>query len=355
MRLSELGVLGPILGWLSQHLENADALMVSSALGHGPLDRIAAALAHVRHVRFSPWYDPAFEQIGNSLPGDEATFSTRVLLSDADLDLVVRLSPLERAATGGASESFRKLRRLDGLFGPVAPAAGRVGVLCIAESGHRMPAVLEGASELLASHRPAVLLPVNGASGAPAVTLLYRAGYRLHDQHLQVASHSRAVASSWMLALHGNSADSEIERFSRVAFSESRDPSARTSWTIPIDNLLPKIGFKPTEGLEPLTWAWIGPRPAASLLLPTWAGRLERIRLQLRAVADGIDPARTMAMVDGVPASVHFVGRVMDVLVPDVPGPHPFRRLDLSFPRVAQENMRLFLAIETAQLDFVER
>jgi hypothetical protein len=340
------GALTPIVGHLQQQLADRDPLLVSSALAHGPLDFVADALSGARHLRFMPWRDPGFDEAAPADHHDDVTAATRVVLGAEDLDLVAHRAPLTQAAQGGPATAWCKQRQLDGLFGAVAPAAGAVGALFIGEPATRVLAVLEGAAGLLTMRRTSIVLPLEEcAASAAAAALLRRTGHALYDQWLHPLPEGGPLPATWVLAVAGEC----------VVKAPPQPPSRRLSWTIPIDEPLARSGFYPVEGAAPATWCWIGPRPRAGLLLPTWPGRLLQVGLQLRAVGDGVNIAATVARLDGVPAAVRMDGPLLWIESPASAAPRAFRRLDLTFPTSSRDESgrRLVVAaIAAVQLDF---
>jgi hypothetical protein len=342
------GVLAPILGLLQRLLAGREPLLVSSALAHGPLDALAATLPGTSHLRFRPWHDADFDELAPADHQDDAGVATQVVLGAEDLDLALRRSPLIRVAEGGPAVSRRKLRRLDGLLGPVAPRAGPLHVLYVGEAGTRALAVLEGAGNLLATQQPAVLLPLDGgAAAAAAAALLRRAGHVLLDPQLRPLPQTGIPPATWALALAGTVAGAVEVHAGAVA--------PVPAWTIAIDEPLTRRGFYPVEGAAPATWSWIGPRPRAALLLPCWRGSLRRISLQMRAVAPGIDIADAVAVVDGVPAVARVAAAELEVEMPHAAAPRAFQRLDLGFlrsTRVERERRLVVAALASVRLHF---
>jgi hypothetical protein len=372
-------------------------LVVSSAPAHSPVDRLLGpGSPRRRHLRFLPLPHADIESYGHPELRRDASAETGTLLANQDVDVRIASIPVPGASVPMAPTRW-KLRCLDTLFDPEAPIQDRVEALAVCEDDVRGLEVLQGATATLAHARPMVIGTMSpGSESAGMHALLSGHGYEVFDSFLCPLSRTKGIYDTqpvapvqddgpgWFLALPQEQAYERLtaallpdaehtavtpqtwrQQLQATLWREARAgriyiPEAARLETLrlPVDRELPLSGFHPHEGEPGAGWTWIGPRPRASLWLPSLAGPVERIRLGIVNVASRGIAAGLRATLDGVPTrttqSPESVGTIEIILESACPPLRHIHRLDLSFPesrRISDDDPRhLVLALDTVTL-----
>lgn len=329
-----------------QSLLRQDALVVSSSLAHTPFDVCVRQQAGWRHLRFLPdVFARSDVEFGREEQRTDATRDTGIVLGEEDLD-IRRHGDALAALAAPQRPRTHKLRRLDSLFAEKISGQALPDVLFVGETGVRLRSVLAGAEGLLARHRPCVVLPdADARRTLPVAGLLTRHGYCL-------AGPEDSANRRWALAL-------PEERMASADLDHPyRGTSAREDKTMSISDELPRWGFHALEERAGSSWCWMGPRPAAGVLIPEQDGMPLALSLHMGASAAKGLAEQALLSWDGIPLQAVWRGTpggkgVLECQLPEGLAWQPFNELTVSFPATfadPQSARRLTMAVTDVSL-----
>ena len=324
------------------------ARVLATGLAHGPFDGALRSRQGEGWLRFLPLLDERVSSYGPWQLRGDVTQDAEVLLGDSDVDLDNSAS-IGGRLMGAPRRRLRRQRRIDTLF-PVHPrGANRIAALVLVEELPRVRAVLAGADALMrpGGPRPALLLPLpeqpGGADEREAILARLDArGYRLLDSTLalhrprDVDDELIALRGEWMLGVAWPDAGAVLARSAlgldeaaaeqalgdgtaaawnrSVALAWARelrtgglrlaDYPARGRLTLPVNGEIASWGFHAPEGPLGDGWRWIGPRPAAGVVVPSVDRPLQHIDLVAPSALGDANRGRLTAVLDGRPAHV---------------------------------------------------